>query len=292
MPSPSGTQKSRRFIKADKGQSYPVFDISGEANRIDGLKRTLNRGREDMIRVLGKEFRSTLGKSSIKVDIESWDADRKPESSDLWYEITSTEYPGSEPAMALSRRTLFSISEVFFGDNPSVLTDKSVESRDISGTEMRLLARLSTAIMNLCGEITEHESQSWSLATPDEMPDQEAIWTRISVSEAEEEWEVELFVGWPLTMFELERKFHEPNFTQDDVRDALMGMTVSAKAWVADLDTNLADIRRVKAGDIIEIQLPEETRVFASDIQVMAGKIFEESDHLGLKINENLGIKE
>lgn len=265
-----------------------MFDISGESSRIVDLSRKLNSGRDDLTRAMGKDFRSILGSTSIKTEVEKW-TDEKPEDYDFWFESHAIDDPSAMSAIGISRRSLFSITEKFFKFNPKDLDDKKIKDREISGTERRLLGRISNTLLKLVENLTDQPHEYWALAKVDECPTIDAVWTTVRVTE--EDWDLSFSVGWPKRLFQASQEKLEANFSAEDIRSALLGMKISAKAQIAKIDSNFLDLQKIKAGDILEFHMSEEVPVFANGIKCLTGKIFESSDQLGLKINQNLGVK-
>jgi len=288
MPSHSEPLKSKGFIPADKGKDYPVFDISGESNRVVELAQTLNKGRDELTRVLGKDFRSILASSSIKTDVEKW-TDEMPEQCDLWFRLEAIDAPGVVSALGISRKSLFSITEALFEGNAKFLDEEAVKTRSITGTERRLLGRISNTILKVVGNTTDQPHEYWALSLMDEAPDIDAIWATAKV--AGDEWGLVFSIAWPKSLFSTSESQFEASFNENDIRSALMDMRISARAKIAEIDSNFADLQRIRSGDILEFHMSENTPVSANGVECLTGQIFESSDRLGLKINQNLGAK-
>ena len=288
MPSHSKALKPKRFMSAEKGKKLPSFDISGESGRITGLLEKLNGCLDDMNRVMGKEFRSILGSSAIRVEVSKW-SEAAPDANELWFESSAQEQPDASPAFAISKSSLFSITEVFFGDNPKNLSDKDLEKRKITETEIRILSRLTNSMLGITGSATEHSAEYWNLSKIEDAPKLDAIWAKVEVST--DDWEIVMWMGWPKAFYIMESRHAEPSFTREEMESALLGMKIRTKAEVGQLSTNLADLQCIKPGDILEFNMPEETPVLAEGVKCLSGKIFETNDQLGLRINHNLGMK-
>ncbi len=280
----------RRFLTAEQGAAYPVFDLSGQQQRAQALRRLLTEASDALASALGRELRQMLSCDSLRVTCQDWQT-TVPELAEFRL-LAFTPDQCDEPALlGLSRRSLFSLTEVFFGGQPQKLTDKQIEQRSLSDTERRLCNRmLNLFLKQICGRMNlplADWQSNW--LEPGAAASHNAFWCPMTV--AGEAWSVDLHFAWPQA-----KACPIPPADQGGtgefkarMENRLKRVATTLKVEVASLNLNLAALGELRAGQILPLDLSGEINVRAGDTDCLKGVVCEDGDRLALRITKVVG---
>lgn len=285
MASLTSISRRRSFISKEIGEGFPVFDITGEQARKERLNAELNQASGDLNWRFGQEVRLLLDQSALNITCGKW-ADNAPDTDLVWMESSCDEYPGQRALLGLDRRSLFSVSELFFAGNPCDLTDKDIKKRDITDTDTRLISRLLSAAIGIVSDNLGIEPCYWNTEWSELVDTGGLFWTEFEI--AGESWSISIHLGWPCS-FRKEEAQVAPVFTREEISSQLERAPVRLAAELASLTITMADLNNLSTGDIIEFDLQQNITATAHGVPCVSGKIFESDDRLGLRIDHNAG---
>jgi flagellar motor switch protein FliM len=289
MASLSVSKRRKTFISREKGQSLPIFDLSGETDRHDHLKKSLEDSSEDLALRLSQEMRLLLDYSALKIACSEWSEELV--SKDLvWAEAESESFQGYKPLFAMSKKAVFSVSELFFAGSPNDISEKSIAKRDITDTDKRLISRLFNAAISILSESIGVEPASWNNDWAENPDTESCFWSTLTVNG--ENWEMDFLIGWPTSLSKKKDSKEAIEFTRNQIEAQLEKTPVHLSSEIASVSLNLSDINDMKEGDIIEFDMHPEIMASAGGVVCVSGKIFESDGHLGLRIDQNMGMNQ
>lgn len=282
----SGRPSDRRFIPADESAGFPVADLAAGKTLTDDLRHTLMTHKKAVAAQLTQELRRLLNHNSMAVSLRDWLPDH-PVGPALWLSaFTSREAPAV--LLGLDERSLFYLSELFFGGEPDKLSDKHLHQRQVTDTERRLVGRVfNTLLATLCPPLNL-ALDDWQSAWVDSPSFSSALWTIIEVSTAD--WTLQLHCGWPASLTGAAHRDQEP--VQDLsplLRENLKTVPVQLTVEVARMALTLADLAELDEGDILPLDMKNIVTASAGSNACLAGQLCEHGEGLALRITDRIG---
>lgn len=280
----------KQFMSPEQGSQYPVFDLSGENQRIKELHQSLNGVLDLLAGGLTRQVRKLLGHEALRASCEGW-GNAAPEEPEYWLSAFTPDQPTHPVLLGLDRRALFSLSELFFGGQPQKISDKQLDKRVLADTERRLCNRLLNLVLNLICPSLDLPLSDWQSTwlEPGAEPSTQALWCPVSI--AGNDWSLTLNIGWPLA-----KSCRPPALSEDDaehfsaqMENKLQQITASLKVELATMTLSLAELGGLKVGDIIPVDLSSETRARAGDSTLLKGLVCESNNRLALRITHIVG---
>jgi flagellar motor switch protein FliM len=283
---------NRNFLPPNEGSRFPVFDLTGQQQRIYELHQSLNGLNEPLMKRLTRDLGKLLSHDTLEVLCPDWHQSA-PEDAEFWLSAFTPDQPHQPVLLGLDRRSLFGLSELFFGGRPEKLADKHLESRVMADTERRLGNRLLNLILNaICPDmdLPLADWQSTWLDVYAENPGS-TFWCPIKVSTGN--CSLTMHCGWPVgkTKKPVERAHDEAEVFSGRIRQSLRCMPTTLRVEVATLTLTLQDVTELKAGDILPLDLGREVKAHSGSSECLRGLICEHEDQLALRVTNIVGDK-
>lgn len=290
MPIPPKRAAHRRFIAPEEGARYPAFDLSGRQQRVQELHQLLNGTNEALSMGVTRELRDLLSCDSLRAVSQGWGT-TAPETPDFQLSAFTPEQSDQPVLLGLDRRSLFSLSELFFGGQPQKLTEKQIGTRSVTDTERRFCNRLLNLILKLVCPPLNLPLTDWQshwLDAAAVLPT-DTFWCPVTVSGGD--WSVVFYYGWPTAKMSAPVALPRANEREFKLRleRKLKRVTTTLKVEVATLHLNLAALGELTVGEILPLNLNGEINVRAGESDCLRGLVCEDGDRLALRITTVVG---
>lgn len=294
MPLKTSAGAGRNFIPPDQGARYATYDLSGQRQKSRELCNRLEQLQPDLQRSLSSCLRRLLNMDSIRVSSTSWTTDVSAQSSWFWLQAFPAGQRDRSVLLGMDRRSMFTLSELFFGGEPEKLTDRQIEKRPLADTERRLGNRLlDTVLRSLCpslGYALDAWHSDWAdSASPGLSGDR--YWTELTVKAGD--WQLTMQLAWPLSL--TGKLQPEPDTDveafRSGLRRALMRIRTRLTVEVAAMELPLGELANLRVGDILPLDLASEAPARSGDTDCIRGIICENGDRLALRITRHAGVR-
>lgn len=293
MPSKKPARAGRSFISAEKGAEYASYDLSGQQQRTPELYECLNQQSSILEQSLTTDLRRLLNHDSLQVSVGPWTM-AGPDQASFWLKAFPANEEANAVLLGMDRRSMFSLSELFFGGEPQKLTDKQIEKRHLADTERRLTNRLFEMVLRTLCPALGYSLDSWQSDWMDAETatiSEHACWSEVTATA--ENWKLTIHLAWPIALSR--QSSEKPDIDRDalksGLRRALRTVKTRLTVKVASMELPLGELSSLKAGDILPMDLAAEVSARSGDTDCIKGTICENGDQLALRITRHVGVR-
>ncbi|EKE73955.1 FliM/FliN family flagellar motor switch protein [Gallaecimonas xiamenensis] len=277
--------QGRRFISGARAEQCPNYDLLGENRKADYLRGRLSAWNLKLGDALTVHCRHLFNDNGINVSLTPW----LPETqfqADYWLTASCNDNPGV--FLGFGSRTLFSLSELFFGGQVSSISDKALSNRTVSDTEERLAQKLFHYLLGGLFAELGLSLDGWQSRWSNRGPQSTMVTSEIKLATAD--WQVSWLCCWPLDLGgEKLPTLPAPEDMDKQLRSAVQTVPVRLKLELARFHLTLGELSDLKAGDILPIELNDKVMAHAGNVVCLGGQVAEQGEQLVLKITERVG---
>lgn len=288
MPASPKPHSTRTFLSPEQGANCPVYDLTGSGQRREQLTELLDQLAPTLNTDFAIAMRRLLNQAELEVTFSPWQTGAEP-TCEHWLAAFNTEHPDNQALLGLDNRSLFAMSELFFGGDPGKLSEQQTQ-RAIADTERRLVNRVFNSLLALlCPNLhlgLEHWQSQW---LDHVQPEPDRLWCVIRVSA--DDWQFTMNCGWPIALNGQATALPSPDSLalREQLENRLQSIGVQLKVDLAALTLNLDELAQLRAGDILPVDLDATVTASAGDTPCLRGQVCEHGDRLALRISDFIG---
>ncbi len=276
--------QGKRFIKGAEAAQYPQFDLLGENRRVAALCATLNRLNTHVADALSVHCRHLFNDTGVQITLSPWTS--QGQDAECWLGAAPDNKGEPLVSMGFAHSDLFSLSELFFGGQLAPV--KKIEGRQVSETEERLAQKILHSMLGAFFGKLGIKLEGWQSQWHNRSPQQHQVRTEltIKVGEGQLRWQCSWSTDFdpnpqPLAVM--------PSALKPQLEQCAHAIPVKLKVTVAQLSLSLGELGKLKAGDILPIEMGETVSARIGKVSCLRGQLAEQGDQLVLRIGDGIG---